>query len=210
MSHLTVLYDSVKLTAMDDATWTLSELAAEVAEVLRGYDAAANGQIRAVPDERAIRYYAGLGLLDRPAAMRGRTAIYGRRHLAQLVAIKRLQAAGKSLAEVEAILPGLDDAALERASGVAVPRRAPPAGGRADFWRREPAAVAEAEAVARAPAPGAPAATAGFAKRVVLELAPGVTIVVDPAREATAADADAAIRAGEALVAELRRRRLIG
>ena len=45
-----------------------------------------------VPDARTIRYYATLGLIDRPEAFRGRTALYGARHLSQLVAIKRLQA----------------------------------------------------------------------------------------------------------------------
>ena len=165
--------------AMDAPTWTLRELAAEVADVLRGYEAAPNGQVRAVPDERAIRYYASLGLLDPPAAMRGRTALYGRRHLAQLVAIKRLQAVGRSLAEVQAILPGLDDASLERASGVAVPRRGPPSGARADFWRREPAQAGPptaqpiARAAGRAPTEPPTVAAAGFAARVVLELAPG-------------------------------------
>jgi hypothetical protein len=77
---------------MDTPQWTIRELAAEVAAQLERYDAADNGQVRAVPDERSIRYYTTLGLIDRPAAMRGRTALYGRRHLAQLVAIKRLQA----------------------------------------------------------------------------------------------------------------------
>ena len=86
---------------MDDASWTLAELAAEVAAALRDVEPA-NGQVRAVPDERALRYYTTLGLLDRPAAMRGRTALYGPRHLLQLVAIKRRQAQGRSLAEIQA------------------------------------------------------------------------------------------------------------
>src|SRR5439155_1576002 len=82
--------------------------------------AAATAQVRAVPDERTIRYYAAIGLLDRPAAMRGRTAIYGARHLAQVVAIKRLQAAGRSLAEIQALWPTLDDHTLARMSGIAI------------------------------------------------------------------------------------------
>src|SRR5262245_17055321 len=39
--------------------------------------------------------------------MRGRTALYARRHLEQLVAIKRLQAEGLSLAEIQARLAGI-------------------------------------------------------------------------------------------------------
>ena len=67
-----------------------------------------------MPDLRTIRYYTTLGLLDRPAAMRGRTALYGPRHLLQLVAIKRLQARGLSLAAVQERVVGLSDAALRR------------------------------------------------------------------------------------------------
>src|SRR5687767_4733914 len=90
---------------MDEPSWTLRELAAEVAgQLARNYEATENGQVRPVPDERSIRYYTTLGLLDRPAAMRGRTALYGRRHLAQVVAIKRLQAVGKALAEIQRLL----------------------------------------------------------------------------------------------------------
>src|SRR5829696_5085198 len=103
----------------DEPRWTLRELTAEVAaQLARNYEAADNGQVRAIPDERSIRYYTSLGLVDRPSAMRGRTALYGRRHLAQLVAIKRMQALGKPLAEIQGVLPTLDDATLSRIAGV--------------------------------------------------------------------------------------------
>ena len=46
--------------------------------------------------------------------MRGRTALYGPRHVLQLVAIKRLQAQGLSLAAVQERVVGLSDAALKR------------------------------------------------------------------------------------------------
>src|SRR5262249_33767362 len=84
----------------NDATlWTIDDLSARVAEALSaGYAGVRSGRVRNVPDCRTIRYYTTLGLLDRPAVMRGRTALYGPRHLLQLVAIKRLQAQGLSLA----------------------------------------------------------------------------------------------------------------
>ena len=44
----------------------------------------------------------------------GRTALYGQRHLLQLVAIKRLQARGLSLAAVQERVVGLSNAALRR------------------------------------------------------------------------------------------------
>src|SRR5580693_6010701 len=98
-----------------DATWTIDQLAELVADALStGYPGQSNGRVRQVPDVRTIRWYTSIGLLDRPAALRGRTALYGRRHLAQLVAVKRLQADGHALAAVQQQLIGADEATLER------------------------------------------------------------------------------------------------
>jgi DNA-binding transcriptional MerR regulator len=127
------------------AVWTIEELSERVAGALEGsgYDGVSSGRVRDVPDLRTIRYYTTLGLLDRPAAMRGRTALYGRRHLLQLVAIKRLQAQGLSLAEVQERVVGLPDAALRRlaAAEPPAPQTPPPpmSASRADsFWRVQP------------------------------------------------------------------------
>jgi DNA-binding transcriptional MerR regulator len=117
--------------------WTLSELVEQAAQRIEALPSPKNGQVRAVPDERTVRYYAAIGLLERPAAMRGRTALYESRHLAQIVAIKRLQGTGKSLGEIRELWPTLDDLSLARMSGVKVERRA--AGGAKDFWKRAPA-----------------------------------------------------------------------
>lgn len=124
-----------------DETWTLTELVGETAARIAALPPPKNGQVRAVPDDRTIRYYGSIGLLDRPLAMRGRTALYGRRHLAQVVAIKRLQSTGRSLAEIQELWPTLDDVSLARMSGVEVTptqRRT-----RSEFWKREPAASPE-------------------------------------------------------------------
>ena len=102
-----------------DEPWTLSELVREVGARLDALPTPKNGQVRAVPDDRTIRYYGTIGLLDRPA-MRGRTALYGRTHLAQVVAIKRLQTMGRSLAEIQTLWPTIDEATLSRMSGVAL------------------------------------------------------------------------------------------
>src|SRR6266508_11672 len=104
--------------------WTLDELAARVAAALASaadagdYPGAPNGRVRDVPDRRAIRWYATVGLLDRPAGARGRTALYGPRHLLQLVAIKRRQAQGRPLAEIQAELLGATDATLRHVAQV--------------------------------------------------------------------------------------------
>ena len=95
--------------------WSIDELGVEVwCALSTGYAGAASGRVRDVPDLRTIRYYTTLGLIDRPAEMRGRTALYSRRHLLQLVAIKRLQARGLSLAQVQEQLLGASDVMLGR------------------------------------------------------------------------------------------------
>jgi DNA-binding transcriptional MerR regulator len=190
-----------------DDLWTLSELAEAVAAQLqRNYQASGNGQVRAVPDERAIRYYTSIGLVDRPAAMRGRTALYGRRHLAQLVAIKRLQALDKPLAEIQKLLPTLDDKTLARVAGVTLPVER---GRRQDFWRAPPAqAKREVPAPAAATRAAAPAAS-GFDATWTLTLASGVTLTLQSQRAPTDADADAVLNAARALLDELRRRGMI-
>jgi DNA-binding transcriptional MerR regulator len=110
--------------------------------------ARANGRVRDVPNERLVRWYVTVGLVDPPLSRRGRVARYGRRHLLQLVAVKRRQAEGWSLAEIQAELAGATDETL---AGVArltdaspAPQAAPAAPDR--FWARQP----------REPGPAAP------------------------------------------------------
>ena len=126
----------------------------------RAYPGAPNGRVRSVPDRRAVRWYGTIGLVDRPAAMQGRTALYGSRHLMQIVAVKRLQAQGRSLAEIQAELAGATDTTLRRIASVpaallegetqpqpqvaaSVGKRsgaAPRPAGRGRFWTDRPAA----------------------------------------------------------------------
>lgn len=103
-----------------EARWTIRELAELSERVLRelGYDRAPSGRVRALPDVRTIRYYTTIGLLDRPAEMRGRVAYYGLRHLLQLMAIKKLQAEGLALNEIQRRVIGLSDEELKRLVGV--------------------------------------------------------------------------------------------
>ena len=103
------------------ADWTQEELVRRVAAALAGpaYPGSPNGRVRDVPDRRTVRWYTTIGLVDRPAAMQGRTALYGPRHLLQIVAIKRLQARGRSIAEIQAELIGATDATLRRLADVA-------------------------------------------------------------------------------------------
>ena len=83
---------------------SLQELVAEAAVLLS--EAAIDqpsGRVSDVPTVRTVRYYASHGLLDKPAAHRGRAALYNHTHLMQLLAIKRLQAQGLTLEQVKSV-----------------------------------------------------------------------------------------------------------
>ncbi len=87
---------------------TLDQLVAAVGERITAAGLAqANGQVSPFPDRRTLRYYTTIGLLDRPLAVRDRQALYGERHLLQALAVKRLQADGLALADIQARLSGL-------------------------------------------------------------------------------------------------------
>lgn len=118
--------------------WTLGELSDRVADALAvDYDGQPSGRVREVPNGRTIRWYTTIGLVDRPAGMRGRTAMYTRRHLLQLVAVKRLQAAGRTLTDIQSELVGATEDTLERVA--LLPR--------ARFWATAPAAASNSEDV---------------------------------------------------------------
>lgn len=98
-----------------DGTWTITELAERAAAVLAADGSAqVSARVRDLPNERLIRWYTTIGLVDPPLGRRGRTALYGPRHLLQLVAVKRRQAAGRSIAEIQLELAAATDATLER------------------------------------------------------------------------------------------------
>ncbi|GAA3445654.1 MerR family transcriptional regulator [Planomonospora venezuelensis] len=147
--------------------WTIGELVEQASAVLAPAGQL-NGRVRDVPNERLVRWYATIGLLDPPMARRGRIALYGRRHLLQLVAVKRRQADGRSIAEIQTELTGATDRTLEAiarlpggpggtgpeggASGTAVPATARPR-----FWAAPPPAGASgAPRPGTSPTPAAP------------------------------------------------------
>ena len=112
---------------MDEPGWTLDELARRADRALAVED------VRA-PNGRAIRWYAMKGLVDRPSIGPGHAARYGERHLLQLVAVKRLQARGMTLAEIQRELAGATEETLRRVADLG------------DFdIEREPALAALAE-----------------------------------------------------------------
>jgi hypothetical protein len=114
---------------------TIRELAAASAAAVEANALrASNRRVTELPDERTIRWYATIGLLDRPSGRRGRTSLYGERHLLQLLAIKRRQAEGRTIAEIQQELLGATDRTLRRIAG---PR----------FWGDAPAGVGPAAGI---------------------------------------------------------------
>lgn len=183
--------------------WTLAQLVEEAAARIAALPTPANGQVRAIPDERTIRYYGTLGLLDRPLAMRGRTALYGRRHLAQVVAIKRLQTTGRSLAEIQDVWSTMDDVSLSRMSGVAI-TTSTPAKPRNEFWKREPE-----QTPVPAPSPVVVPPPVDDSVELRIQLAPDLTLSLAVPDGISLTQADVrALRAAAAPLIELARARL--
>lgn len=210
---LTLLGDSVIVSPVSTTEWTLEELGERVKDALdaTGYVPPDSARVRAVPDARTIRYYATLGIVDRPA-LHGRTATYGERHLLQLVAVKRLQAEGLSLAEVQARLTGLPTARLRELANVPEtlperPKAEAPAPARRDFWRSVPD-VAREVAVEAASEPAPLPVDDEPALRLALELADGVTLIFGGDRRPTHADVEALRRAAAPLLRALETRGL--
>ncbi|WP_055481857.1 MerR family transcriptional regulator [Sphaerimonospora mesophila] len=184
-----------------DETWTIGELVERATALLipprAGVDGPAgggDGRVREVPNERLIRWYTTIGLLDPPLARRGRVALYGRRHLLQLVAVKRRQADGLSIAAIQAELAGATDAVLQRIAALpagpppapaapantapanTTPRTtAPAAAARGRFWARDTTPAAAVPAAETAPITSDASLDVVFGVR----LAPGVTVLLE-------------------------------
>ncbi len=134
---------------------------AEASGAARSGPARTNGRVRDVPNERLVRWYVTVGLVDPPLSRRGRVARYGRRHLLQLVAVKRRQAEGRSLAEIQAELAGATDETLAAVARVpdTLPAPEAPVAAPGRFWARPSGQAGSAPA--DRPAPSASAAAEG-------------------------------------------------
>jgi DNA-binding transcriptional MerR regulator len=203
-----------------ESLWTIDELTLAVATALAdGYGGPPNGRVRDVPDQRTVRYYTTLGLIDRPAEMRGRTALYGRRHLLQLVAIKKLQASGRSLADVQQALAGQTDTALAKVAGLDQDKTYGPAGSvparriARDFWREEPAtrelSKSEKDRESRDRTGDRPAPEIRPNVFHGVPLVDGVTLLLASSRPIDGEDLEAIRAAAAALIDTLTHRQLI-
>ncbi|XVQ88730.1 MerR family transcriptional regulator [Microbispora siamensis] len=175
-------------------TWTIGELAERAAGLLgqerrddgqeprdNGPESRVNGRVREVPNERLIRWYTTIGLLDPPLGRRGRVALYGRRHLLQLVAVKRRQADGLSIAAIQAELAGATDAMLQRAAGLTEPPSGPAPRPLVPPFPRDPAAPAAASHLLSAPDTATPPAPDWCGTRPEAGTPPAIPDVARPA-----------------------------
>lgn len=142
-----------------DASLSLPDLSRAADALLRRFHVQVDdARVSQTTDPRTVRYYQTRGLIDRPLRYDGRRAVYGYRHLLQLLAIKGLQEEGQPLNLIKAALAGRTSEELEGAIMTAVADPAPsPAGG---------------------PAP-APAPSRSL---IAAEVAPGITVTIDPLR----------------------------
>jgi DNA-binding transcriptional MerR regulator len=191
--------------------WTIEELVQRAERALEvDYYGQVSRRVSDVPTLRNIRYYTTLGLLDRPAEIRGRTAYYSLRHLMQLVAIKRLQAEGLSLTEIQNRLLGLSDAKLGRIAKLPedrlefvsepTPTRPQAARQQARFWTFAPS---------EAPAPEVREATVGSQVEMwqSIPLDAGVRLMIEGATPLDAATVREIQNAARPLLRALQSRR---
>ena len=71
-------------------------------------------RVTTTPTERTIRYYTARGLVDRPAARDGQLALYGYRHLLQILAVKYLQSHYLPLRKIRSLVEGASNRDLEQ------------------------------------------------------------------------------------------------
>lgn len=179
-------------------TWNVDELQQRVEEAL--YVEPAKGSDRRVSagTPRMIRYYTTQGLVDKPT-MKGGQAFYEKRHLLQILAIKRLQAGGDSLQTIRDRIAGLSNRRLATLAKLPNPERLARAREDLDRHRRN----FWAAPAAQADVPCFSGVLAG------VELGPGMTFAFRATRHLNSEDVDEIDAAAQPLLQLLRDRRLL-
>jgi DNA-binding transcriptional MerR regulator len=139
-----------------------------------------DGRVTEYPDSRTIRYYQTIGIVHKPIRYEGRNAVYGYKHLLQVVTVKLLQSRGLSLAQIQRALLNSTTADLETAldDALAEIRPASPAGVRLD----EKGLYAPWVEI-KPEHPDIPQKDEGrtqIRKMIATEVSPGVMLILDP------------------------------
>ena len=99
--------------------WTVDELLERAQELIEEFGETGDSKrVRWEPNQRLVRYYTTLGLVDKPLGRRGQVVHYGPRHLLQLLAVKQMQARGMTLQQIQRQLLGSTDQLLEHEAGL--------------------------------------------------------------------------------------------
>jgi len=134
-------------------------------------------------DPRTVRFYQTLGIVPKPAYI-GRRAMYGQEHLVRVVVAKELQAEGHSLSQIHEGLAmhATDDlvAALLKSDASRTPSAAPAveprsAGGQPSS---QPSSQSSPQSSPRPATVATPVAATPLRS---FQIAPGVTVLIDPA-----------------------------
>lgn len=97
------------------ASCTAEALISTLGEILPGIAGTQERhKVTDVPTLRTLRFYVAQGLLDKPLAYEHRAALYGYRHLLQVVVIKCLQANHIPIRKIREVLQGLSNEELEQ------------------------------------------------------------------------------------------------
>ena len=196
-------------------TGTLDDFAALVNSLLPRYlplDRASSGRTGDEVNPRLIRHYTTQGLLD-PPLKEGREARYTRRHLLQLLTLRRLMAEGHSAQALQSLLPTQSDAELEALLVGELRLQVQTGNAALDYLAglretRSPALRAAPSVARSAPPPSpSPAPPAPVARYTRLMLAPGLELHVsrDARLPKTPAEQDALARQVLAALDTLRR-----
>ena len=156
----------------EDVEYSLSELVKAASEQLARRPRPADGRVAAVPDGRVVRYYQTLGIVSKPLRYDGRAAIYGDRHLLEIVTVKLLQSQGLSLPQIQRAMAGRSRKELERLhQGAASPGASEQEDRGGVPVVRDRLAGSETDQLGRF---GRPLVSA--------QVAPGITVTIDPQR----------------------------
>lgn len=165
--------------ALRDQELTLEALVGTAARLLRQMQVRPDdGRVAEELDARGVRYYQALGVIDKPLRHDGRRAVYGYRHLLQLLSVKVLQQEGHPLHLIQQGLAGKSTESLEKALAAVADQ-----GG--SRIRLTPDATRDGNATADRKWPP---------RLVAAQVAPGITVTVDPT---VVEDPEAAISAVE-------------
>lgn len=104
---------------MGTVDWTVDELLERAQELIEEFGQTGDSKrVRWEPNQRLVRYYTTLGLVDKPVGRRGQIVHYGPRHLLQLLAVKQMQTQGLTLQQIQARLMGLPEGILVQLAGL--------------------------------------------------------------------------------------------